>query len=50
MIYQSKLTGMEVGLHKVAEVPVGCLVGLVVSWLMARVWPLADVQQEIGAA
>ena len=42
----SKLTGIEHGLHKVAEVLFGCLVGLLVSWLMSKVWPItkpADV-------
>lgn len=36
----SKLSGLEHGLHKVAEVLFGCLVGLLVSWLMARIWPV----------
>ena len=30
--------GVTQGLHKVAEVLFGCLVGLVVSWLMSKVW------------
>src|SRR5262249_19817230 len=34
LVDESKLTGVEHGLHKVAEVIVGCLVGLAVSWLM----------------
>jgi uncharacterized membrane protein YccC len=38
----SKRTGVEHGLHKVAEVLLGCLMGLVVSYLMSRVWPLPD--------
>lgn len=36
----SKLSGLEHGLHKVGEVLFGCLVGLVVSWLMAKIWPV----------
>jgi len=36
----SKLTGVESGLHKVAEVVFGCVVGLVVSWAMSRIWPI----------
>ena len=35
---QSSVHGVEQGLHKVAEVLFGCLVGLVVSWLMSKVW------------
>jgi uncharacterized membrane protein YccC len=34
----SSLVGIERGLHKVAEVVFGCLVGLLVSWLMSKVW------------
>jgi len=37
----SKLSAMEHGLHKVAEVLFGCLVGLLVSWLMSKIWPIA---------
>ena len=34
----SKVTGIERGLDKVADVFLGCLVGLAVSALMSRVW------------
>ena len=37
----SKLSAIEHGLHKVGEVLFGCLVGLLVSWLMSKVWPIA---------
>jgi uncharacterized membrane protein YccC len=40
MAGHSKLTGLEHGLHKVGEVLFGCLVGLLVSWLMAKIWPV----------
>lgn len=33
-----KAAGIESGMHKVAEVVFGCMVGLVVSWLMSKVW------------
>ena len=36
----SKLTGVEHGLHKVGEVLLGCVMGLAVSWVMSKVWPL----------
>jgi uncharacterized membrane protein YccC len=42
LTHHSKLTGVEHGLHKVAEVIFGCLVGLVVTWAMSRVWPIAE--------
>ena len=34
----SKAAGLGSGLHKVAEVLFGCVVGLLVSWLMSKVW------------
>lgn len=42
LTHHSKLTGVEHGLHKVAEVLLGCLMGLVVSWVMSRVWPMPE--------
>ncbi len=45
LTHQSKLSGIEHGLHKVAEVLFGCLVGLVVSFAMSRVWPLPEAKK-----
>ena len=42
LTHHSKLAGIEFGLHKVAEVIFGCLVGLLVSWVMAKLWPMAE--------
>ena len=39
--HHSQLTGIEHGLHKVAEVLFGCLMGLVTSWVMSKIWPVA---------
>ena len=39
--HHTKLTGIEHGLRKVAEVLVGCLMGLAVSWAMSKIWPLS---------
>lgn len=36
----SRLSGLEHGLHKVAEVVFGCLVGLLVAWAMSKIWPI----------
>lgn len=44
LTHQSKLSGIEHGLHKVAEVLLGCLVGLLVSFLMSRIWPLREAK------
>jgi hypothetical protein len=38
---QSRAWGIEHGLLKVAEVIFGCLVGITVSRVMSRTWPLA---------
>jgi uncharacterized membrane protein YccC len=43
LAHHSRLIGVEYGLHKVAEVFVGCLVGLLVSSLMSKLWPLPVV-------
>ena len=48
--HHSKLTGIEHGLHKVAEVLLGCAMGLAVSWLMSKVWPLTPSEVEAGKA
>jgi len=45
LTHHSKLSGVENGLHKVAEVIFGCLVGLVVTWAMSKVWPIAQRQK-----
>ena len=47
LMHESKLTGIESGLHKVGEVLVGCLIGLGVSWLMAKVWPLREGHKTV---
>ena len=44
LTHQSKLSGVEDGVHKVGEVLLGCVMGLLVSWTLSKVWPLHDVQ------
>jgi uncharacterized membrane protein YccC len=44
----SKAAGIQSGLHKVAEVIFGCLVGLVVSWLMSKVWLVRSPAEQAG--
>lgn len=50
LVHHSKLTGIEHGLHKVGEVLFGCAMGLAVSWLMSKVWPLAPSDGEARPA
>ena len=45
----SNYAGLELGLRRVAEVILGSLVGLTVSWLMTRIWPI-DEPLEAGKA
>jgi len=42
----STLGGLQHGLHKVAEVLFGCIVGLLVSWLMSKVWLVQPPAKE----
>jgi len=47
--HHDKLSGFEQGMRRVAEVLFGCVVGLAVSWLLSKVWPLPDPPQAAGA-
>ena len=38
-MHHSKVSGVEGGLRRVGEVMLGCVVGLGVSWLAAKLWP-----------
>jgi uncharacterized membrane protein YccC len=39
---KSKLMGVEQGLARVGEVFLGCLIGIGVSWLIGKLWPLRE--------
>ncbi len=49
--HHSKLSGVELGVHKVTEVILGCVMGLLVTWLMSLVWPVPEprTKPEAGA-
>jgi hypothetical protein len=34
----------------VAEVILGCVMGLLVTWLMSKIWPMPDTGKEGGVA
>lgn len=38
----SRLHGTEEGMRRVAEVLLGCIVGLLVAWMLSKVWPLPE--------
>ena len=42
----SKLTDIQLGLRRVGEVMLGCVMGLAVSWLMSKLWPLHEVEER----
>lgn len=46
----STTSGIIKGLHKVAEVLFGSLVGIVVSWLMSRVWLVRSPDKQASDA
>jgi uncharacterized membrane protein YccC len=47
---KSMADSVEVGLLKVAEVIFGCFVGVAVTWLMSRLWPMPEADQIVKAA
>jgi len=46
----SKLTGVELGVRRVGEVLLGCVVGLLITWLMSILWPPPEAKKEEVAA
>jgi uncharacterized membrane protein YccC len=40
--HHSEKLSIEIGLRRVAEVLFGCLLGLAVGWLIAKIWPLPE--------
>ncbi len=38
----TKEISIEIGLRRVAEVFFGCVLGLTVTWLISKIWPLPD--------
>lgn len=50
LTHHSKLTGIEHGLHKVGEVIFGCVMGLLVTLAMSRIWPVKSSPGSHGAA
>lgn len=46
----SKIGGIELGARRVAEVLLGCVVGVAVSWAMSKLWPLPDPKPQSKSA
>jgi uncharacterized membrane protein YccC len=45
-----KQTGLEIGLRRVGEVILGCVVGLLVTWAISKVWPPPEAAKKASAA
>ena len=39
LTHHTKLDAVEIGLRRVGEVMLGCVVGLAVTWMVSQVWP-----------
>lgn len=44
--HTSKLSSIEIGLRRVGEVILGCVVGLLVTWLISKIWPLPETVKK----
>lgn len=42
MAHHSRKPGLVAGVNRMAEVLFGCIVGLMIGWLVSVVWPLRD--------
>jgi len=52
LTHESRRTGAEIGLSRVGEVLLGCIVGLTVTFVMSKVWPppVGDTKASTGKA
>ena len=48
--HHSRIGGLNAGAKRMAEVLFGCVVGLVVAWLLSKVWPLPEDMVPKAAA
>lgn len=46
MEHHTRTTGLHAGAMRMGEVLFGCIVGIVVAWLVSKVWPLPDPATE----
>jgi len=46
MTHHSELTAAEIGVRRVGEVLLGCMTGLVVSWLMSKLWHVPETDKS----
>ena len=46
LTHHSKLSGVKIGLGRVGDVLLGCVMGSLVTWLMSKIWPLPEAGNE----
>jgi uncharacterized membrane protein YccC len=46
MTHSSKFTAVEIGVRRVGEVLLGCVIGIVISWLMSIIWTPPEPKKE----
>jgi len=47
---QDSLEGITRGMHKVVQVLFGCVVALIVSWFMSKIWLVKEPKADVGKA
>jgi len=50
LTHHSTKTGAEIGLSRVGEVILGCIVGLSVTFIMSKVWPPPEAEAKATSA
>ncbi len=49
LMQHSRAIGVEQGLGRVSEVVFGCIVGIAVSWMMSKAWPMPEPAKHAAA-
>jgi uncharacterized membrane protein YccC len=49
LTHHSTRSGLEIGLRRVGEVILGCIVGLIVTWTISKVWPPPEAVKKASA-
>ena len=50
MEHESRINGLKAGANRMGEVLFGCVVGILVAWIVSVVWPLPDAEAAEHAA
>ena len=47
LTHHTELDAIEIGLQRVGEVMLGCVVGLAVTWVASKVWPPPELSPDV---